>query len=99
MPQIDRDARAFVEALGAEEHVRGDSKFGVAGYCFTGALAMRFAAACPECFLQVFLTKRLACSHCNGSSTINQRIQLCGTVAGGHRCPGLYREIGAPLAQ
>jgi carboxymethylenebutenolidase len=45
---IERDAQAFVEALASQEHVSGDAKFGVAGYCFTGALAMRYAAARPD---------------------------------------------------
>jgi carboxymethylenebutenolidase len=42
---IERDAQAFVDALASQEHVSRDAKFGVAGYCFTGAVAMRYAAA------------------------------------------------------
>jgi carboxymethylenebutenolidase len=44
---IERDAQAFVDALASQEHVSEKSGFGVAGYCFTGAVAMRYASACP----------------------------------------------------
>ena len=32
----------------SQARVSRDAKFGVAGYCFTAALAMRYADACPD---------------------------------------------------
>ncbi len=45
---IERDAHAYVDALASRKDVKAGAGFGVAGYCFTGAVAMRFAAACPD---------------------------------------------------
>jgi carboxymethylenebutenolidase len=45
---IERDAQPFVDALMSQKHLSQRSGFGVAGYCFTGAVAMRFAATCPD---------------------------------------------------
>lgn len=44
---MERDARAYVDFLAAHESV-GKGALGVVGYCFTGAMALRTAAACPE---------------------------------------------------
>ena len=44
---VERDASAYVDFLAAHESVSAGS-MGVVGYCFSGALAMRSAAARPE---------------------------------------------------
>lgn len=45
--QMGPDGRAFAEYLLAQSSVRG-AKVGVVGYCFTGSMAFRIAAAAPE---------------------------------------------------
>src|ERR1051326_4123556 len=40
---VDRDASAYVDYLAANSSV-GPGPFGVVGFCFAGAVAMRFAA-------------------------------------------------------
>jgi carboxymethylenebutenolidase len=44
---VERDGRAYVDFLAGSRSVAGDA-FGVVGYCFSGAMALRVAAACPE---------------------------------------------------
>lgn len=44
---FQRDASAYVDFLAAHESVNGGA-MGVVGYCFSGALAMRTAAARPD---------------------------------------------------
>lgn len=44
---VERDASAYVNFLSAHESV-ADGPMGVVGYCFSGALAMRIAAARPD---------------------------------------------------
>ncbi|HXW57304.1 MAG TPA: dienelactone hydrolase family protein [Candidatus Cybelea sp.] len=44
---IERDGRAYVDFLASHRSVAGEA-FGVVGYCFTGAMALRLAAACPN---------------------------------------------------
>ena len=44
---MERDAAAYVDFLAKQEGVSGP-KMGVVGYCFTGGMAMRTAAARPE---------------------------------------------------
>jgi carboxymethylenebutenolidase len=44
---IERDASAYVHFLEQSEFVRR-GRLGVVGYCFTGAMALRIAAACPD---------------------------------------------------
>jgi carboxymethylenebutenolidase len=44
---MDRDAAAYVDFLAKQEGVSG-ATMGVVGYCFTGGMAMRTAAARPE---------------------------------------------------
>ncbi|MGD0698017.1 MAG: dienelactone hydrolase family protein [Terriglobia bacterium] len=44
---VERDASAYVDFLAAHESVR-EGPMGVVGYCFSGALAMRTAAARPD---------------------------------------------------
>lgn len=44
---MERDAPAYVDRLAREESVSG-GKMGVVGFCFTGAMAMRTAAVCPN---------------------------------------------------
>lgn len=44
---VERDAAAYVDYLAANEFVR-EGGMGVVGYCFTGSMAMRTAAARPE---------------------------------------------------
>src|SRR5262245_27818537 len=44
---IERDAAAYVDFLGAEPSV-APGRLGVVGYCFSGAFALRIAAACPD---------------------------------------------------
>jgi carboxymethylenebutenolidase len=44
---IERDGRAYVDFLASSRCVAGEA-FGVVGYCFTGAMALRVAAACPD---------------------------------------------------
>jgi carboxymethylenebutenolidase len=44
---MERDASAYVDFLAAQGSV-SDGPMGVVGYCFTGAMAMRAAAARPE---------------------------------------------------
>ncbi|MGH9699622.1 MAG: dienelactone hydrolase family protein [Candidatus Acidiferrales bacterium] len=44
---VERDASAYVDFLASQPGVR-EGKFGVVGYCFSGAFAMRMAAARPE---------------------------------------------------
>jgi len=43
---IESDAAIYVELLSRQPAVRPDSRVGVAGYCYTGAFALRVAAAC-----------------------------------------------------
>ena len=44
---VERDAKAYVNFLAAHDAVSAGS-IGVVGYCFTGAMAMRTAAAMPD---------------------------------------------------
>ena len=44
---MERDASPFVDFLSSQESVRR-GPLGVVGYCFTGSMAMRFAAARPD---------------------------------------------------
>lgn len=44
---VERDATPYVDFLAKQEAVL-DGKQGVVGYCFAGAMAMRFAAARPD---------------------------------------------------
>jgi carboxymethylenebutenolidase len=44
---VERDAQAYVEFLSAQPGVR-QGPLGVVGYCFTGGVALRMAAAQPE---------------------------------------------------
>ena len=44
---LDSDAIAYVNCLDGLDQVRR-GKLGVAGYCYTGAVALRVAAACPD---------------------------------------------------
>jgi carboxymethylenebutenolidase len=44
---VERDASAYVDFLAAHESVR-EGAMGVVGYCFSGGLAMRTAAARPD---------------------------------------------------
>ena len=44
---MDRDGAAYVDFLSAHPWVKG-GRMGVVGYCFTGALALRTAAARPD---------------------------------------------------
>lgn len=44
---MQRDASAYVQFLEENEFVKR-GPLGVVGYCFTGAMALRAAAACPE---------------------------------------------------
>jgi carboxymethylenebutenolidase len=44
---VERDASAYVDFLAANDSV-GEGAMGVVGYCFTGSLAMRTAAARPD---------------------------------------------------
>lgn len=44
---MERDASAYVEFLAAQDSVR-EGAMGVVGHCFTGAMAMRIAAARPD---------------------------------------------------
>jgi len=44
---VERDASAYVDFLSGHESV-ADGQMGVVGYCFSGALAMRIAAARPD---------------------------------------------------
>jgi len=44
---VERDATAYVEFLAAQGSV-GDSNMGVVGFCFSGAVALRTAAARPD---------------------------------------------------
>jgi carboxymethylenebutenolidase len=44
---VDLDSSAYVDFLASQVGVR-EGKFGVVGYCFSGAFAMRMAAARPE---------------------------------------------------
>ena len=44
---VERDASAYVNFLSDHESV-ADGPMGVVGYCFSGALAMRIAAARPD---------------------------------------------------
>lgn len=44
-----RDGRAYVDFL-AQQHGVKNGAMGVVGYCFTGAMAVRFAASQPEKF-------------------------------------------------
>jgi dienelactone hydrolase len=44
---MDRDGAAYVDFLSAHPSVKG-GRIGVVGYCFTGALALRTAAARPD---------------------------------------------------
>lgn len=44
---VERDAAAYVDYLAAQDSIR-EGPMGVVGYCFTGSLAMRTAAARPD---------------------------------------------------
>jgi carboxymethylenebutenolidase len=44
---MDRDAGAYVDFLSAQEDVKPGPR-AVVGYCFTGSMALRTAAVCPE---------------------------------------------------
>jgi carboxymethylenebutenolidase len=44
---VDRDASSYVDYLAANSSV-GPGPFGVVGFCFAGAVAMRFAATRPD---------------------------------------------------
>jgi carboxymethylenebutenolidase len=44
---IERDGTAYLDFLAGSRSVARDA-FGVVGYCFSGAMALRVAAACPE---------------------------------------------------
>ncbi len=45
---LESDALKYIDALTGSPHVIPGSKIGVVGYCFTGAVAMRLAAARPD---------------------------------------------------
>jgi carboxymethylenebutenolidase len=45
---IAGDAAIYVDVLARHAGVLPGSRLGVVGYCYTGALALRVAAACPE---------------------------------------------------
>jgi carboxymethylenebutenolidase len=45
---VQRDAVAFTDQLASLKGVAKDKKLGVVGYCFTGSVAMRVAAAAPQ---------------------------------------------------
>jgi carboxymethylenebutenolidase len=45
---IARDAATFVDVLARDAAVASGSRLGVVGFCYTGAYAMRVAAACPN---------------------------------------------------
>ncbi|HXM40262.1 MAG TPA: dienelactone hydrolase family protein [Bryobacteraceae bacterium] len=45
---IASDAAIYVDVLARHPSVLPGSRFGVVGYCYTGAYALRVAAACPE---------------------------------------------------
>ena len=45
---IESDGAAYVDALARHASVLPGSRFGVVGYCYTGAFALRAAAACPD---------------------------------------------------
>ncbi|MGO4880778.1 MAG: dienelactone hydrolase family protein [Bryobacteraceae bacterium] len=45
---IESDAAAYVDGLARLSAVAPRSRVGVVGYCYTGAFALRVAAACPE---------------------------------------------------
>jgi len=45
---IASDAATYVAFLARHASVLPGSRFGVVGYCYTGAYALRVAAACPE---------------------------------------------------
>lgn len=47
---MERDASTYVDFLANQSTVRSDA-MAVVGYCFTGAMAMRAAAARPDCIL------------------------------------------------
>jgi len=49
---IEHDARAYTQYLAALPGVVGKAQ-GVVGYCYTGGVALRMAAACPERLLAV----------------------------------------------
>jgi carboxymethylenebutenolidase len=44
---MERDASGYIDYLAAQNSVRG-AKMGVVGYCFTGAMVLRAAAARPD---------------------------------------------------
>jgi carboxymethylenebutenolidase len=44
---VERDASAHVDFL-AKQNFVAPGKIGVVGYCFSGAIALRVAAACPD---------------------------------------------------
>ncbi|MFN8546970.1 MAG: dienelactone hydrolase family protein [Candidatus Eisenbacteria bacterium] len=44
---VERDARTLIDWMLAEPGVRG-SRLGVVGHCFTGGMALRYAAAVPD---------------------------------------------------
>ena len=45
---IEGDAAIYVDVLARHAAVLAGSRFGVVGYCYTGAFALRVAAACPD---------------------------------------------------
>jgi carboxymethylenebutenolidase len=45
---IESDAAIYVNVLARHAAVLPGSRFGVAGYCYTGGFALRVAAACPD---------------------------------------------------
>jgi carboxymethylenebutenolidase len=49
---VERDASAYTDFLAKQESV-GSGPFGIVGYCFTGGVALRMAAARPEKFTAV----------------------------------------------
>ncbi len=42
---IEMDASSYVDFLSGRRDVRGDAPFGIVGYCYSGGVALRFAAA------------------------------------------------------
>jgi carboxymethylenebutenolidase len=44
---VERDAAAYVDFLAGQDSVSA-GELGVVGYCFTGSMALRIAATCPD---------------------------------------------------